>query len=34
LGTFTPRTGAKYLLLNAGKVGDQVRATLARTPAP
>jgi glycosyltransferase involved in cell wall biosynthesis len=34
LGTFAPRTGAKYLLLGAGRVGDQVRATLARTSAP
>jgi len=33
LGTFAPRTGAKYLLLGAGRVGDHVRATLARTSA-
>jgi glycosyltransferase involved in cell wall biosynthesis len=32
LGTFAPRTRAKFLLLNAGRIGDQVRATLSVRP--
>ena len=32
LGTFAPRTRAKFLLLNAGRIGEQVRATLTVRP--